>query len=43
MPNDVKSAVEPPDQPEAETDAFGDYPAGDPVSRFFAKRLVPAG
>lgn len=26
-----------------ETDAFGDYPAGDPVSRFFAKRLVPAG
>jgi putative acetyltransferase len=26
-----------------ETGAFGDYPAGDPVSRFFAKRLVPAG
>jgi putative acetyltransferase len=26
-----------------ETDAFGDYPAGDPVSRFFAKRLVPSG
>jgi putative acetyltransferase len=25
-----------------ETGAFGDYPARDPVSRFFAKRLVPA-
>jgi len=26
-----------------ETGAFGDYPVGDPVSRFFAKRLVSAG
>ncbi|MGH6927346.1 MAG: GNAT family N-acetyltransferase, partial [Dongiaceae bacterium] len=26
-----------------EIGAFGDYPPGDPVSRFFAKRLVPAG
>jgi putative acetyltransferase len=26
-----------------ETEAFGDYPAGDAVSRFFAKRLVPDG
>jgi putative acetyltransferase len=26
-----------------ETDPFGDYPAGDAVSRFFAKRLVPTG
>jgi putative acetyltransferase len=26
-----------------ETEAFGDYPAGDAVSRFFAKRLVPEG
>jgi putative acetyltransferase len=25
-----------------EAEAFGDYPAGDAVSRFFAKRLVPA-
>jgi putative acetyltransferase len=26
-----------------ETEAFGEYPAGDPVSRFFAKRLVRSG